>query len=146
MEEDLWLDLLDKTYDAVMKYARIEFESLTRRAIYALQRSEASGIYGDGYQFKTLWDEWCHEVQEGPHDLLDQAWNKTLSSVFQPFVDRIPAHESELLATYAARELDIPDWWQWNTVQGEGTDSIMQLLEEMAASIAGDRNIGHLTS
>jgi hypothetical protein len=45
-------------------YARAEFEALTRRVIYRLQRSKASGIFGD-YGYKTLWGEYCHEVQKG---------------------------------------------------------------------------------
>jgi len=43
------------------------------------------GIFGDEYQPKTLWDEYCHEAQFGPHNPLVSAWNDTL----RPFLERL---------------------------------------------------------
>lgn len=51
--------------DAVHSHARVEIRSLARRAKYRLQRLEATDIYGGDYKFKSLWDEFCHEAQEG---------------------------------------------------------------------------------
>ena len=85
MTDESWYTALENTHEAVLAYARIELKGLTRRVIYRLQRINASGIYGDDYAYKSLWDERCHEVQEGPHDQLDSAWTQILC----PIVDDV---------------------------------------------------------
>jgi integrase len=52
--------------DAVLDFATQSYEALVRKAIVRLQWIKATGIYGDDYGHKTLWDEYCHEVQFGP--------------------------------------------------------------------------------
>jgi fructosamine-3-kinase len=52
----------------VWRYGWERFAALARKVIYRLQRLDASGICGDDHQHKTLWDEFCHEVQWGPSD------------------------------------------------------------------------------
>ena len=44
-----------------------------------------------------LWDEYCHEVHEGPHEQLDWAWTATLDPVLQQTVASVPQHEALLL-------------------------------------------------
>jgi hypothetical protein len=63
MRDENWYTTLENTHEAVLVYAQIEFEGLSRRVIHRLQRINAAGIYGDDYAYKSLWDEWCHEVQ-----------------------------------------------------------------------------------
>ena len=64
---------------------------LMRTTIWHLRRISASGIWGDDYAYRTLWDEVCHEVQEGPFDMPAADFLPTLSTAFdmtiRPFVE-----------------------------------------------------------
>jgi hypothetical protein len=111
--------------------------ALTRRAVHQLQRIKPSGVYGDDYRHKTLWDEYCHEVQEGPYDLLDDAWDRTLRPVLRTIVDAIPRHEAALLTIGAIWELDEGD----EPALGIFPDLIQRNLQQMLSKIAGARDM-----
>ena len=138
MADDQWYKYLKEVHDAVMKYGEIEFQGLVRRVIYRLQQFPASGIYGDAYTYKTLWDEWCHEVQEGPHDLLEWAWDQTLPPFFKDVIDRVPAHTRELLSKYAQWELDL------DLDSEPGLEDTLRLLMDRVSGVAASRDIWHL--
>jgi hypothetical protein len=76
-------------HDAVLKFAAARYEMLARRVIFRMQRMEAIGLYDD-YRHKTLWDEYCHEVQEGPDYLLESAWHATIDGFVDSVVERFP--------------------------------------------------------
>jgi hypothetical protein len=61
--------VLGASYSAVMKFGAVRFDALARTTIWHLRRLEASGIWGDDHAHRTLWDEVCYEVQEGPFDI-----------------------------------------------------------------------------
>jgi hypothetical protein len=95
--------------NAVWRYGWERFAVLARKVVYRLQRLDASGIYGDDYQHKTLWDEFCHEVQYGPHD--DQivgAWAMTSRPFLEAVITPLSEHEKMVLflATNEADEFD----------------------------------------
>jgi hypothetical protein len=137
MSDGAWLAIMEKTQQAVYDYARAEIRSLTRRAIYRLQRVEPSGIYGGDYRFKSLWAEYRHEVQEGPHEQLEDAWNDVLAKTLNEIVDSIPRQTAALLTILAAHDID----------EDEGADligsvwkeGIVRLLLEGLADEAGGR-------
>ena len=142
MTDDKWYTNLEKTHEAVRGYARIELEGLIRRVIYRLQRIDASGIYGDDYAAKSLWDEWCHEVQVGPHDLLDNAWAQTLCPILEDVINSVPRHAAVLLSVFAAWELDedndpsmIGSFWP---------DGIRRVLQDHLDQQARFRRLDHL--
>ncbi len=139
MDDNEWFETLEEIHRAVLRFAEAEFESLTRRTIYRLQRFSASGIYGGDYAYKTLWDEWCHEVQEGPHDLLEAAWELTLDPILNDIIDSLPERKLILLSIYAEWELE--DGYSWNEIAGRGTDSAVQLLRTRISGVAADRNL-----
>lgn len=68
---------------------------------YRLSRHPASGIFGD-FGHRTLWDEFCYEVQYGPTSQLEGAWDHTLSGFAQAVVEQMPAHVAALLSWYLA--------------------------------------------
>ena len=140
--DENWEAVLDNTYEAVCAYARTECAALVRKVIYRLQRVAATDIYGDDYIYKTLWDEYCHEVQEGPHDFLEDAWEQSISTWIDEVIDRIPQHQAVLLSVFAARELDEGD--DPNIVGSYWPDGIRQLLEGKLAEEAGCRGLDHL--
>ena len=94
------------THAAVVEFARNAYLKLARKIIFRLQRIDASGVYGDDYCHKTLWDEYCHEVQEGPYMLLEAAWDATIDPLFDAVIESIPPKEATLLTIGAAWDLD----------------------------------------
>ena len=85
------------THAAVLEFSSASYLSLARKVIFRLQRIDASGIYGDDYRHKTLWDEYCHEIQEGPYDLLENVWDVTIDPIVVEVVKAIPREEALLL-------------------------------------------------
>ena len=144
MTGDEWYEYLNDIHEAVLKYGEVEFGSLVRSAIYRLQRVAASGIYGDDFTYRSLWDEWCHEVQEGPHELLEWAWDNTLSTVLMDVIDRVPQQARVLLFKYAQWELSL-DSGQ-NVRDLADTNSILQLLRNRINHVASIRNIDQFKS
>ena len=139
MGSDEWQRSFENTHKAVCAFARIEIDGLKRRVIHRLQRIDASGIYGDDYAYKSLWDEYCHEVQEGPHDQLESAWKMTIEPLLDDVVERIPRHAAVLLSIFATWELgeeDDPD-----CVGSVWSDGLKRLLQGRLAEQAGTRNL-----
>src|SRR4051794_1514275 len=85
------------THTAVLVFASTAYETLARRVIFRLQRIKATGIYGDDYQHRTLWDEYCHEVQEGPYEPLESAWEAAIDPILDSLIQKISPHEAVLL-------------------------------------------------
>lgn len=125
------------THNAILEFANERYSALTRRAVFQLQRIKASGVYGDDYRHKTLWDEYCHEVQEGPYDLLDNAWDRTLTPALSAIVDAIPRYEAALLTIGAIWDLDE----EYESAPGIMPDLIRRNLEQMVSKLAGARDM-----
>ena len=124
-------------FDLVLTYAERRYVALARRVIARLQRIEATGVYGDDFGHKTLWDEYCHEVQEGPYELLQLAWLSTVDPLLDAVVAEVPAEEAALL-TIAADHYDFPrDASQF----APGPDLIREHLRGEIRQLAEDRDI-----
>ena len=135
-------DEFDDLHRAVREFGRVEIEALSRRVIYRLQRITAVGIFGDGYIYKSVWDEFCHEVQEGPHTMLEDAWDSLVESHIADAVKRVAIESAVLLTIYAVYQLDedeaaIP----LGTVWPEG---IAGVVESALSKEAGNRTLEHL--
>lgn len=92
---------LRDTHMAVCRYAETELDALARRAILGLQRLPATGIYGDDYRFKSVWDEYCHDSQKGPAPALEWAWDQTIDSFVDHASEKLP-HQVRLLVSIGA--------------------------------------------
>ena len=90
------------------RFARHEFEALTRRAIHRLGRRKASGIFGNP-EHGTLWDEFRHDRNTGPHPLLEVAFDDIVDDVVSGLVGTVPAHAATLLCEYASW-MEGTDW------------------------------------
>lgn len=141
-----WHSVLERTHKAVRAYARVEIDVLARKVIYRLQRFPASGIYGDEYKYKSLWDEYCHELQEGPHDLPGpfgnsptEAWQMTMSPFINDVVDAVPQHSAVLLSIAAFWELDIEEDEQ--LIGAVCSDDIGEVLLNRINEHAGARSL-----
>ena len=120
---------------AVRTFARFEIQVLARKLIYQLQRFPASGIFEE-HGFKTLWDEFCYNSQNGPFDVhIVRAWEHTLDGFLAELVGRIPAHIAPLLSNYAAWELD-------EAVAGDWTEGIKEVIGKQLTAYAINRPLG----
>ena len=82
---------------AISAYANNRYAALARRTIHALSQFRALGTFEiDAYN--SIWDEYCHEVQHGPHDdLLDDAWDSLIDPVLMAIIEALPRTECVLL-------------------------------------------------
>jgi hypothetical protein len=97
------------THEAVLNFASTAYLALARKVVFRLQRLTASGIYGDDYQHKTIWDEFCREVQNGPYGLLESAWEATVDPILESITRNVPSEEAALLTIGAGWELGRED-------------------------------------
>jgi hypothetical protein len=100
------------THKAIRNYSNTRFGALARDASVQLEQVEATGIFGDDYKHRTLWDEYCHEIREGPHGPLKFAFETTVVPIVQAIVEAIDNPEAILL-TIGAR---------WHLDEDQGTD------------------------
>jgi len=135
--EDRHADL-EAIYKAVGAYGQAEFERLARRVIHHLQRMPASGIFGDDFHYRSIWDEWCHEVQEGPHELLEHAMDDTILPLINKILESVPAHVEALFLIYVAGRA--PRGQGTAAREGHLQDVLRRELEQMAIN----RDIEHL--
>ena len=139
MPDSDWLKELKETHKAVRSYARIEYEALVRKVIYRLQRINASGIFDSDYRYKTLWDEYCHEVQEGPTNQIEHAWENTITPFLDDVTERIPNHTAVLLSIFASWELGEDDDPEF--IKFVNPDLIRTILENQLKKQAIDRKL-----
>lgn len=99
---------------AIIRFAMEELASAGRRLAYRLRCMRASGVYGDDHDLRTLWDEFCFELENGPTSLLEEAWGDLLFPILVEVVDRLPDHTARLLSWHlASLEEDEPDDIIW---------------------------------
>lgn len=95
------------THRAVRDYSRGRIAVLAREAVVQFEQFDAPGTFGDDYKHRTLWDEYCHDLQEGPHnDLLEAAFAEVIDPVVQAIVGSIAEPEAILLTIGARWHLD----------------------------------------
>jgi len=135
-ERDRWQVYLDETHEAVCAYASAELDALARRAITSLQRMPASGIF-DEYPFKTIWDEYCHEVQQGPNEMLEWAWDETIRATIYHPINTLPRHVATLISIGADYELTNCD----DELVAIHPDLIFQAVKERVDRQAVRRNM-----
>ena len=90
-------DLDSTLWKAAWRFTDTRIRALARKAIHAMQRMPASGIFGDDYPFKSVWDEYCREVQEGSHPTLEAAFDQTVDPMIAWHIDQLDHSERQLL-------------------------------------------------
>jgi len=129
-------DLADRALDAAITFALKEWPRLARKVAYRMQRISASGIFADDHRHRTLWDEYCHEVQNGPHGLLEDAWETAVDGLVAEVVDNLPSHIATVLTINADPEYepagDIGAIWR---------DGLLRALSASVAELAGARSL-----
>jgi len=82
-DDENWFQQLNATHSAVLDYGEKEVARLAGRIVWQLRRLPAVGLYSDGLDHRTVWDEYCYEVQHGPHGHLPRAWDETLAPLIE---------------------------------------------------------------
>lgn len=75
--------------EALRRFCRFELAHLGRRLEYQLKQRPAEGHYGDDLGYRTMWDEYCHEVQWGPTEGLGDAWDDLLNPLASDIADSL---------------------------------------------------------
>jgi len=133
------------THRAVRRFTAAAHARLARKVVFRLQRLTASGIFGDDHHHKTVWDEYCHEVQHGPTDALADAWRNVIAPIIAWVVDPLPDEEAVLLSIGAAWDLD-----EFELDLGDGViapelirSNVLRYLDRIAMDRRMDRFSGH---
>lgn len=90
---------------AVFSLAGEVKQRAARRLVHRLQRISASGFYGDDYRHRSLWDEFCHEQQNGSY-FDEDIWGDTLEGLLQSEVERLTPGEFEVVWLAALPEVE----------------------------------------
>ena len=128
------------THAGILEFSRTVYSALVRKVIFRLQRVAASGVYGDDYHHKTLWDEFCHEVQDGPYDPLERAWDATIDPILDTIGNAIPHDEAVLLTIGAIWDLG-EDEEHLPSRPGAIPDLIRSNLRRVLIEVAGARDM-----
>ena len=138
-DENAFLDCTScPVHDAVLKFAKAAYDGLVRKVIARLQRLAASGVYGDDYHHKTLWDEYCHEVQFGPHMSLEGAWDLSIEPMLDEVLQSVSSEVAALLMVGALWELDECDTTFTGVVDRQ---LIRKTARRLLANVAIDRDM-----
>lgn len=89
-------ELPEAAQTAVFNLAEEVKQRAARRLVHRLQRISGSGIYGSDYRYRSLWDEFCHEQQNGPY-FDEDVWGETLEGLLEAEVGRLTPSEFEIL-------------------------------------------------
>ena len=90
-------DLDSALWKAAWRFSDARIHALARKVIHAMQRMPASGVFGGDYRFKSVWDEYCREVQEGPHPMLEVAFDRTIDPMIVWHIEQLNQSERQLL-------------------------------------------------
>lgn len=133
----------------IRNFCEAAIARLADEAIGEIRKCEASGIFSDCVH-RTLWDEYCYEVQEGPHDTrlvdflpsVDDAFGMSIAPFIDAAVDSLPPESRALLNEWLRPELDADD--DNDSFQDGSGDSIEARLRELIDERASRRKIAHL--
>ena len=136
--------ILRASQKAVMRFAAVRFGQLASRVIWRLRRIPATGIFSDDFACRTLWDEYCVEVQEGPFDGpevfglpdVSSAFGMTIDPFLQAEIEALPKHEAVLLTLRA-----IDEWDDEQLMRSAGSireDAMIEMLRDTLRREASD--------
>ena len=127
----------------IYRWQIYSLEYLGRSLRHRLMNIQATGIYGEYYGFRSLWDEFCYEQQEGPTSQLLDAWDNALLWPSEDVFDKIPQHVRELLSWSLSEEEE-----KYHSAGFDehfvDKDLITRAIIQAAAQVAIDRDLSVL--
>lgn len=124
-------DLPEAAQTDVFNLAEDVKQRAARRLVHRLQRISASGIYGGDYRYRSLWDEFCHEQQNGPY-FDEDVWDETLEGLLQAEVERLTPGEFEI--AWLASMPEVEDLKTASRVQADVRLALRAALETLAST------------
>lgn len=141
--------ILEATRHAALQFGALRFGQLTSRLIWRLRRIPATGIFGADYTCRTLWDEICVEVQDGPFDDglfgdedesglpdLSSAFDRTIDPFLHTAIEALPQQEAVLLTLWA-----IDDWDEREQAQTAGTVNIDAMMATLRTMLSREASV-----
>lgn len=139
--------ILQASRRAVRQFAAVRFRQLASRVIWRLRRISATGIFVGDFACRTLWDEYCVEVQEGPFDgpehfglpSVSTGFGMTIDPFLRAEIEALPKHEAVLLTLRA-----IDEWDDAQLVRAAGSireDAMIEMLRDTLRQEARDVNL-----
>ena len=90
---------------AIELFAVPKFYALARKVIFRLQRTQRTGFYSDYYEFKSAWDEYCFDSQNGDGGF-ESIRDSLLRPILRDVASKVPASEALLLTLQAYEDLE----------------------------------------
>lgn len=118
---------------------RCSVRRLAREASAQLEQLDATGIFGLKRGFRTRWDEYCHEIQEGPLGAPGLDCAKTVGPIVLAIVRAIDNSEATLFAIGARSHLNENEKADQDVVGVP--DLIQRCLEEAIETLASCQNL-----
>ncbi len=97
--------LIERTFREVRAWAWSSNQKLARQVVHALQRMPSTATFEE-YSHRSQWDEYCHEMQEGPSGLVHYAFETMIEAHIEYVLSRLNEHDSKLLTAAAIDEFD----------------------------------------
>jgi len=104
------------THKVIRNYSKTRFGELAHAASTLLEQIQATNISGDDFQHRSLWDEFCRDVQNGERASGQIAFDASVHSILNSIVETIGNAEAVLL-TIGAR-------WHLGEEQDEAGDIV----------------------
>ncbi len=91
--------------NALLEFGEMRFSQLARKVVYRFRRMPATAIYGS-WEYRSLWDQYCYDLQFGPHEDVDIAagyldfppsWERAFGPVLERLVSEVPVSEKKIL-------------------------------------------------
>ncbi|MBB3387182.1 MULTISPECIES: hypothetical protein [unclassified Rhizobium] len=124
-------DLPEAAQTAVFNLAEEINQRAPRRSVHRLQRICHSGIFGGDYCHRSLWDEFCHEQQNGLY-FDEDVWGETLEGLLPVEVRRLTPGEFENVWLASVREVE--DLKTAPRVQADVHGEFRSALEALAST------------
>lgn len=145
--------------DAVRRFTDARFDALAANVVAHLREMPASGLYGDVCNFQTVWDEYCYEVHEGPHesqweilggphDKMAAVWEPTIEPFITVPLEAIPDPEAVLLTIAAHWRLEDCDESEGldgsSCLLAANTDLLCRVVRSVIDTLARERDMSEI--
>jgi hypothetical protein len=127
-------------HSAIIAWAKPQFDNLAKQTIENLKKQPAVGMFEAEYRFRNYWDEYSHEVQNGP---FMEEWHETVEAFCHGVVEAIDRPSLTLLSIAAIEDQGEDE----DTVNADGIwpDLVVRVVQEALNQAASERDLDHFS-
>jgi hypothetical protein len=125
---------------AIQSFAVPKFYALARKVIFRLQRAQRPCFYSEHYEYKSAWDEYCHDWQNGDGDF-ESAWDLLVDPILKDVAGRVASEDTLLLTLQAYEDLEIGIEYGADGSVEPSAKLIAMNIRDKLREYAGDRDI-----